>query len=64
MQAVRILPRVRDGDSSRAIMLMPSSLMSILSNYALDSVRLYLLEPPDRKGIAGEVRGSLQQQLT
>lgn len=64
VQSVRILPRGSQDGSSRAIMMIPSSLMNILGNYALDSVRLYVLEPPDRRGVAREVQTWLQKQLT
>lgn len=63
-QSVRILARGNGDQSSKTIMQMSGSLMNILSDHALDSVRLYLLEPPDRPGIATEVRNWLRERLT
>jgi uncharacterized protein len=63
-QSVRILPRMKNDGVSTAIVRMPGSLMSILSSHALDAVRLYVLEPPDRLGIAKEVRGWVNARLT
>lgn len=56
-QSIRILRE--DGDSID-IMSVPRSLMSILSNRALYALRIYVLLPPDKKALAGEITKRMQ----
>lgn len=55
-QAVRVLQA--DG-SSKEIMAVPSSLMSILSDKAYSAIRLYVVVPKDKVGIVAKMRDEI-----
>jgi HD superfamily phosphohydrolase len=60
-QSIRIMGD--DGSSSNDIMSEPQSLMSILSNSALYALRIYVLLPPDKKGLADAITERMQAML-
>lgn len=58
-QSVHVLDR--DGDQSLPIFKLKYSLMSFLSNSALYALRLYVLLPPEKEGLAEEIQGCIKQ---
>jgi hypothetical protein len=58
-QAIHVLER--GAEQSLPIFNLDYSLMSFLANSALYALRLYVLLPPDKEGVAGEIQISVKQ---
>lgn len=60
-QAVRVLDK--DGKGSKLLSELPYSLMSVLSNHALYSLRVYVLLQSDQESLRKEIRSAIKQDL-
>ena len=58
-QSVHVLKK--GADQSEPIFKLDYSLMNFLSNSALYALRLYVLLPPGKEGLAEEIRGCIRQ---
>jgi len=62
-QAVRVL-EAENSATSIPIMSMPHSLMSILSDYSIRMLRIYVLLRPGEIGKREEIRAAIQKSLS